>query len=246
ELALERYLLRSLMDTLPDNIYFKDRDSRFIRANRGLAGGVGLGDPALVLGKTDFDLFTLEHARQAYEDEQEILRTGRPLVAREEKETWPDGRVTWVSTTKAPLRDPRGAIVGTFGISRDITARKQAEEELRQAKEAAEAANKAKSDFLAVMSHEIRTPMNGILGMTELALDTDLTPEQREYLGLVKSSAEALLTVLNDVLDFSKIEAGKLDLECIDFDLRDTLDETVATLATRAHKKGLELAAHVA
>ena len=144
-LARERFLLKTLMDNLPDHIYFKDRESRFIAVNRAMAALFGLEDPSDVLGKTDADLFAPEHAQAALRDEQEILHTGQPLVNMEEKETWPDGRETWVSTTKLPLRDPDGHIIGTFGLSRDITEKKRAEgkltalaRELREKNEALE------------------------------------------------------------------------------------------------------------
>lgn len=156
-----------------------------------------------------------------------------------------DGVYRHMMVRAVPILDEAGAIREWVGIHTDINDLKQAEAAQREAKEAAQAANRAKSDFLANMSHEIRTPMNGVIGMTELALGTDLTAEQREYLELVKTSADYLLAVINDILDFSKIEAGKLDLDPVDFNLRDHLDETITTLALRAHAKGLELACHV-
>ena len=134
-LSQERYLLHALMDNLPDNIYFKDAASRFVRINKSLTTSFGLSDPAQALGKTDFDFFTEAHARPAHADEQEILRTGQPLVGKEERETWLDGRVSWVSTTKMPLRNKVGTIIGTFGVARDITKLKVVEEALRESEQ---------------------------------------------------------------------------------------------------------------
>jgi two-component system sensor histidine kinase/response regulator len=241
-LAYERDLWQALLDHSPDHIYFKDTKSRFIKANKAQARQFGVASPEDLVGKTDFDFFSEAHARPAFEDEQEIIRTGRPLIGREDHEVWRDGRAeTWELTTKMPLRDRDGKIIGTFGISKDITDIKRTERALKESKEIAEAATRVKSEFLANMSHEIRTPMNGVVGMTGLLLDTRLDPLQREFAETIRHCAENLMSIINDILDFSKIEAGKLVFETVDFDLIATIEGTLDMLAAEAQRKGIEL-----
>jgi len=183
--------------------------------------------------------------RSVYKDMARVLDSGKVWHG-EIRTRSRSGSLHWVNATVVPLRDERGKPTVTIAICTDITEQKQISQELRVAKEEAEAANRSKSDFLANMSHEIRSPMNGVIGMTELALDTDLTTEQREYLDIVKSSAESLLTVINDILDFSKIEAGKLLFEHIPFNLGRVIDDTLKPLALRAQDKGINLVCDIA
>jgi len=242
ELLYERYLLHALLDNISDSIYFKDLQSRFIRINKMMAKMFGLDEPEQAYGKTDFDFFGEEHAKQAFKDEQQIIKTGKPLHNFEEKETWPDGRINWVSTTKMPLKDKNGKIVGTFGISRDITDQKKTAETLLEAKEKAEESDRLKSAFLANMSHEIRTPMNGIIGFSKLYINDDISHDKRNYYAqVVINSSNQLLTILDDILDISRIETGRINLNYEKVVVNDLIMDLFTFFNPQFNKKTISL-----
>jgi PAS domain S-box-containing protein len=239
--AEERY--RAFMDNIPAVALIKDAEGRILYINEPLAKmyNIKLED---VQGKPVGDWIPAKFLEKVHLQEQEVISTQQVMHFVDVVPT-PDGVLHHRLSYRFPLKGADGELlVGTVAI--DITDRIQAEEALQDAKEIAETANRAKSEFLANMSHEIRTPLNGVVGMTDLALGTDLTSEQREYLDTVKLSADSLLTVINDILDFSKIEAGKIDLEWIDFNLGDHLEATLKTLALRTDEKGVELLCEIA
>ena len=257
---------RAIFQTAEDSIFIKDTTLQYTLVNPAMERLLARRAPELI-GLTEVELFGAEGIDHLQQVDRRVL-AGETIA---EEHTKPiQGSPRTFHVVKVPMRDHAGKIIGLCGIARDITERKRAEEALRryaselesakavqeenatrlrqlvkdlgEAKRQAEAATQAKSEFLANMSHEIRTPMNGIMGMTELALETELAPEQREYLAMVQTSADSLLTVINDILDFSKIEARQLELDRIEFNLRDTLGDALKVLALHAHQKGLELA----
>jgi PAS domain S-box-containing protein len=244
-LADQLHFSRQLMDAIPIPIYYKGTDGRYLGCNHSFLELFGIRDMDEWLGSSVHSLLTPEIAAFHQEKDIELFaESGRQSY---EMRSMPiGGAQRSLMYHKASLTRADGSIWGLIGAIVDLTDRYRWEDGLILARDAAEAANRAKSDFLANMSHEIRTPMNGIIGMTDLALDTQLDEEQREYLQIVKSSSEALLTVINDILDFSKIEAGKLAIEAISFDIQRTVAETLKTMAMRAHGKGLELVSDMA
>ncbi len=236
---------RTLLDTIPNPIFYTDTNDRFLGANAAFENVVGL-PPEEVVGKSAFDIDRPDLAAR-YDPEERSGGQTKRRYSYETQKVFADGRQHHVMIEKAHFTDPEGRSKGVACVMVDITRLKEAEQELHGAKELAEAANQAKSSFLAAMSHEIRTPMNGVSGMAELLEQTKLEREQRQMLRTVRESADALLRIIDDILDFSKIEAGRMDLETVPMSPAAIINSVAANLAPniRKRRRNLDLIAYI-
>lgn len=235
----ERYL-RTVLDSQPECVKTIDCDGRILEMNPAGLAVLGLTSLEQVRNAPIYDFICADH-HTAFKDLNERVFQGETGTLQYEIEPVAGGERLWVETHAVPLLDAKGGVVAQLATTRDVTEARKKVAQLREAKERAEAGDKAKSEFLANISHEIRTPMNGIIGMTQLALDSDLTEEQRSNIEIILECAESLLDLLNDILDFSKIGAGKLELESTALDIKGCLGAVVDVLGTAARNKALSL-----
>ena len=238
----QQTFLRSVIDHNPSFIYAKDRQGRFTLVNQAIAEAYGT-TPQEMIGRTEEEFsFRGAAAEKSWKADLQVLTSHAEQFAPEELFVDRRGAARWMQVVRLPIVGEDGVTQQILAVATDITSQRQAALEMQRAKEAAEAATQSKSEFLANMSHEIRTPMNAVIGMTSLLLDTDLNPEQREFVEIVRTSGDSLLTIINDILDFSKIESGRLDLEQQAFSLASCIEEALDLLSSRALEKRLELA----
>ncbi len=241
----EMKLLRTLMDNIPDTIFFKDRECRFTIINKAQAKLLGVKKSEKTKGKTDFEFYDKDYAETNFNEETEIIKTGKAIFNKIEEIKTGRKNKKWVSTTKIPIINPNGNITGLVGISRDITDMKLTEIELKTAKEKAEESDRLKSAFLSNMSHEIRTPMNAIIGFSNLLSDNDLSKNEREkYLQYIKNNGQSLLNLINDIIDIAKIESNQLDIRNDIFDLNNILEELYAYHEEHLKKENKKINLH--
>jgi PAS domain S-box-containing protein len=232
--------IKAIFDNMKDRLYYKDRRSRVLGGNKTWLEAHAASSIDELIGKTDLDLMPAPLGQQLYDNEQKQMESGKTTRIRE-RHVQENGKVLYLEAVKCPMENENGEVIGLAGISRDITKQVENEKKLIQAQQEAEAANKAKSSFLAMMSHEIRTPMNGVIGAASLLMGTELDNQQEEFVRTIEVSGENLLTIINDILDYSKIEAGKIELEKAPFVLRECIEDAFDLFTEAAGRKNVEL-----
>jgi PAS domain S-box-containing protein len=236
-------MLTLVLDALPVGVFWKDRDSRFLGCNQKFADDSGVAEPADLIGKTNFDFYPREQAIAFRADDMEVIATGQAKLAYEEPLLLPSGKTIWVETNKLPLPNAAGEIIGVLASYHDVTERRRAADELRVARDAAMAANAAKSSFVANMSHELRTPLCTIIGYAELMQETGAlanAPPNRD-LATILVAARHLLGLVNDVLDMSKIAAGQISLQDDVASPAALIDEVLDSLGRMAEQNATKL-----
>jgi PAS domain S-box-containing protein len=259
QLRESQQFLKLILDTIPLHVYWKDRNSVFLGCNSNFAQVAGVNSPEDIIGKNDYELpWEAEEAEYFRQCDRVVVESGKRILGIIESQLQSSGNRVWMETSKVPLHDAEGNIIGILTTSQDITLRKKAElalqqvnekleqrveqrtKQLRTAKELADSANRAKSEFLANMSHELRTPLNGILGYAQiLQRDINLESQYKQKINIIHQCGSHLLTLINDVLDLSKIEARKFDLYNSDFELSSFLDSIVEICRIRAQQKNI-------
>jgi PAS domain S-box-containing protein len=242
KLANTNHMLHLVMDSIPARIFWKDMDLRYLGCNRAFAADVGRSDPREIIGLDDLSMPWSDWAELYRQDDRAVIASRQPKLDYEEGQTTADGHKLWLNTSKVPLFDAQAQLVGVLGVYADITERKLSEQALIAAREAADRANQAKSDFLSSMSHELRTPMNAILGFAQmLEYDSEMTADQQDNVHEILKAGRHLLDLINEVLDLAKIESGRIELSMEGVDLPTLGEDCRHLIQPLADQAGIDL-----
>ncbi len=245
----EQKLLYSLMDNIPDSIYFKDKDSRFLKINKAQAKILGVEHPNDAIGKQDYNFFDHELAKEIYEDEQKIIKSKIPIIAKEEKIIKENGKETWFSVTKVPIINDKGDVTGIVGVSRDITDRKEAEKNIKKYSEKLKALNSSKDKFFSIIAHDLKSPFSALLGFLEMLIkdvDSLSKTEIKEYLIDTNKSAKNIFSLIENLLSWTQIQRGKIPCEPRNLNLRKICHKAIVPLQMRADQKTITIKNNIA
>lgn len=245
ELLKEYHFFRVLMDNMPDTIYFKDTHSRFTLINEAQRRLLGVAKIEDAIGKTDFDFFTPEHASAAYEDEQQIIKTGKPLIYKVEKvRRGENGKFIWVSATKVPVVDSKNRVKGIVGISRDITQFKEAEDQLRILTEELKSLNETKDKLFSIIAHDLRNPFISLLGISHIIIDeyNELSEDEKlEYIKEIELSAKAAYDLLENLLYWSRAQTNNINYSPQLINIDEIVSKNIRLLNTNASTKKINI-----